>query len=463
MRTRVRVSWAIGAAIAVVFALSPASATAASGGFRQIPRPKNVIVMISDGCGYNHIAAADLYQHGATGTQGYEKWPVRIAMSTYPVGQAYDPTLAWATFEYVKSGYTDSAAAATAMSTGVKTGNGAIGVGPDGQRLKHMLERAEELGKATGVITTVELSHATPAGFAAHNAGRGNYADIAKEMVYKSAIEVVMGCGHPQFDDNGNALTTDPATWEYGYVGGRDTWQALLAGTAGGDADGDGADDPWTVVTSLTAFRDLATGPTPKRVFGVAEVAQTFQCNRSSVEGETKPYDAPLISTVPTLAEITKAALNVLDDDPDGLFLMIEGGAVDWASHANRSNRMIEEELDFDKAVEAVCEWVEHHGGWSQTLVIVTADHECGYLTGPGSGPGDGSTGPTWTPLANNGAGNLPGMQWKSGDHTNALVPFFAKGCGCRAFLNQPLGQDPKRGPYIDNIRLAGTVFDLWK
>lgn len=463
MRIRVRAVWAVATTIAVMLAFSPATAKGASPQLPNKPRPKNVIVMISDGCGYNHIAAADLYQHGAAGTQGYEKWPVRIGMSTYPVGRAYSPALAWATFEYVKGGCTDSAAAATAMSTGVKTGNGAIGVGPDGQRLKHMLERAEELGKATGVITTVELSHATPAGFAAHNAGRGNYADIAKEMVYHSAIEVVMGCGHPQFDDNGKALTTDPATWEYSYVGGRDTWQTLLAGTAGGDADADGVSDPWTVVTSLTAFRNLATGPAPKRVFGVAEVAQTLQCNRSGAEGETKPYDAPLISTVPTLAEMAKAALNVLDDDPDGLFLMIEGGAVDWASHANRSNRMIEEELDFDKAVEAVCEWVEQHGGWDQTLVIVTGDHETGYITGLGSGPGDGSTGPMWTPLVGNGAGNLPGMQWNSGDHTNSLVPFFANGCGCKAFLNQPLGQDPKRGPYMDNTRLTGTVFELWE
>jgi alkaline phosphatase len=128
------------------------------------PAAKNVIVMISDGCGYNQVNAASLYQYGRTGVQEYEKFPFKFAMSTYSVG-SYDPDLAWNSFDYVKSGPTDSAAAATAMSAGVKTYDAAIGVDVEKNRLKHIAERAEELGKATGVVTTVEFSHATPAGF----------------------------------------------------------------------------------------------------------------------------------------------------------------------------------------------------------------------------------------------------------------------------------------------------------
>jgi alkaline phosphatase len=447
---------------AAALASSPASAAGKGWRFFGQPRPKNVIVMISDGCGFNHVDAASLYQYGATGTQVYETWPVRLAMSTYMMGQTYEPELAWRYFRYVAREYTDSAAAATAMSTGVKTYGGAIGVDSDEWPLSHVLQRAEELGKATGVITSVQISHATPAGFVAHNVSRGNYAEIAREMVYGSAVDVVMGCGHPQFDDNGRRLTTDPATWEYRYVGGIETWNALRAGTAASDADGDGTDDAWTLVTSLAEFRGLMTGPTPRRVLGVAEAAQTLQYNRDAVEGEVKPYDTPLIPTVPTLAEMTKAALNVLDDDPDGLFLMIEGGAVDWASHGNSSSRLVEEQIGFNRAVEAVCEWVEHHGGWRETLVIVTADHETGYLTGPGSGAGTGPGDATWKPLVNNGVGELPGMQWNSGDHTDSLVPLYARGCGWHTFWLQKLTLDPVRGLTMGNTGIARIVFRLW-
>lgn len=153
----------------------------------------------------------------------------------------------------------------------------------------------------------------------------------------------------------------------------------------------------------------------------------------------------------------------MLDDDPDGFFLMIEGGAVDWAGHGNNSNRMIEEEVDFNRAVEAVCEWVERNGGWKHTLVIVTGDHETGYLTGPGSGAGDRLGGATWTPLVNNGPGNLPGMQWHSGGHTNALIPLYARGPGWPRFFLQPLKRDPRRGLYMDNTGLPRVLFKLWK
>ena len=88
-----------------------------------------------------------------------------------------------------------------------------------------------------------------------------------------------------------------------------------------------------------------------------------------------------------------------------------------------------------------------------ETLVIVTADHETGYLTGPGSDPG-------WEPLVNHGAGNPPGMEWHSNVHTNSLVPVYAKGAGAGYLAAYADEQDPVRGAYIDNTEIAHLVFE---
>jgi alkaline phosphatase len=422
------------------------------------PLAKNIIVMISDGWSFNHLEAVSYYEYGKDSRQIYERFPFNAAMTTYMAdtaetgygycGHGYDPALAWSDFEYVLKCYTDSAAAATALSTGVKTYQGAIGVDLDDQPLVHALEVAEEMGKATGVVTSVEWTHATPAGHVAHNVSRNNYAEIGQEMVYDSAADVIMGAGHPCYDADG---VFNDCTNTFKYVGGEDTWWDLEAGTAGGDANGDGEADPWVLVQERDEFQALMDGPTPERVLGTAQVYQTLQVNRSG-DYYADPYVVPLIESVPTLEEMTKAALNILDDDPDGLFLMVEGGAVDWASHGNGSGRMIEEAIDFERSVEAVVDWVKKNSNWGETVLIVTADHETGYLTGPGSDP-------DWMPIVNNGAGNLPGMEWHYDGHTNSLVGLSAKGDAARRFKQYADGDDPVRGRYIDNIEVAEVVF----
>ncbi len=428
---------------------------------------KNVIILISDGWGYNHIDATSYYQYGRAGTQVYEKFPTSIAMSTYeveratdgsPVVYGYDTELAWGDFDWVDyhsepNKTTDSASAATAMSTGVKTYNGYIGMDIDGNPLTHIVEYAEDLGKATGVVTSVEFSHATPAGFVAHNISRNNYAEIANEMIYDSAVDVIMGTGAPDYDNDGEPR--DPTGREK-YVGGATTWGDLTDDmvATGADADGDGLDDDWTVIRDRDDFQTLADGDTPDRVIGIPYVYATLQQSRSG-DSDADPYEVPLTETVPTLEEMTLAALNILDDDEDGFFLMVEGGAVDWANHAHQSGRMIEEQTDFNMAVEAVVDWVHENSNWGETLVIVTGDHECGYLTGPGSDP-------TWEPIVNNGAGNLPGMEWHSDEHTNQLVPFFAKGDVARFFDAYADEVDIVRGYYMDNTEIVDVVIDLW-
>ncbi len=419
----------------------------------EAPVAKNIVVMISDGCGYNHIDAASLFQHGEVGTQVYESFPFKRAITTYSAdGDGYDPERAWKQFDYVKQGTTDSAAAATAMSTGVKTRNRAIGVDVSGKPLKHALERAEELGKATGVVTSVYLSGGTPAGFVAHSVSRDSYEAISREMILSSAVDVIMGTGHPWFDNDGKPLETAKS---FQYVGGQETWEGLQAGRVGADADRDGCPDRWKLIQTRHEFQALAVGPTPKRIIGVPRVHLTLQQSRSGKDDSVTndvPWEAPLIDTVPTLTEMARAALNVLDDDPDGFFLMIEGGAVDWASHACQSGRMIEEQIDFNNAVGAVVAWVEQNSNWDETLVIVTGDHECGYLTGPDSDP-------AWSPLSGNGPGRLPGMEWHGGGHTNSLIPLFVRGTAARALLSGVREKrDPVRGAYLDNTDVGRLI-----
>lgn len=453
-------------AAAVFFAASNL-ACAGKGGrgedvFIREARVKNIVLMVSDGCGYNHVEAVDYYQAGMKRAQAYERFPVRLGMSTYEyeyVGGGYellgyDPQKAWNDFEYVKTFAADSASAATAMSTAHKTRDGAVGVDINGDPLHHLAQRAEELGMATGVVTSVPWSHATPAAFIAHSHDRDDYQAIAVEMIESSATDVIMGCGHPWYDDDGKPK----ASPSYRYVGGEDTWNALMAGTAGTavDADHNGVlDDAWTLVCERSQFQALASGPTPKRVCGTARAYSTLQQKRRG-DGGAAPYIVPLNQDVPTLAEMTEAALNVLDDDGDGFFLMVEGGAVDWASHANQGGRMIEEQVSFNEAVEAVIAWVNKNSDWDETLLVVTADHECGYLCGPGS-----AAARSVLPLANNGAGNVPGLEWNSGDHTNSLVPLYAMGRTSQLLHLYADECDPVRGLYVDNVELGKFLLSL--
>jgi alkaline phosphatase len=454
-----------------VIALLTSGATAKGPKDGKPRKPKNVFILISDGCGFNHVLAADYYAAGKARAQEYEKFPERYACSTFSYYGSYDPELAWSSFDQVMSGATDSASAGTAISAGIKTYDAGIGVDIDGNPAKHLMERAEELDKATGVVTSVEFSHATPAAFVAHNVSRNNYSAIANEMLVDSAADVIIGCGHPFYDDNGSART--PTSSQYGYVGGKTTWEALTdsdgdgTGLVGADADGDGTADEWTFIEDLADFEKLAKGKKvkgkkkneqiPARLCGVPRVYTTLQQNRGG-DRTAEPFAVALNSGVPTLRQMTLAALTVLSRDKDGFVVMVEGGAVDWAGHANQMGRMIEEQGEFNDMVDAVCDWIEGNGGWGDNLVIVTADHETGYLLGPDSAA-DG----TWNPLVNNGKGEVPGHEWNSGNHTNSLVPFYARGSGARLFGDRVVGADPVHGKYIDNTSIAKVIFSLFE
>ena len=342
--------------------------------------PKNVILMISDGQGYNTVKATDYY----TGSKAvYESFPTQYSVSTFSAGTptipswGYDPAKAWSDFSYKNSHFTDSASAATALATGVKIYDNVLNIDTSGNKLKTITEISQDLGKASGVVTTVEWSHATPAGMYAHNASRNNYAEIANEMVSStSPLNVVMGAGNPNYDNSGNyQLTPNDAK----YVGGNATWSALNAGTLNG----------YKLIQDKAAFEALANTPNAAvtKVVGTVDAFETTQQSRTGKPADpANPSGTQFNDNVPSLATMSTGALNVLNKNSKGFFLMIEGGAVDWANHANQLDRMIEEEMDFNASVQAVVDWVTNNSSWADTLLIVTADHECGDLWGPTPG-----------------------------------------------------------------------------
>lgn len=449
--------------------------------------PKNVILFISDGCGFNHVDAASYYQFGKTGEQIYEKFPVALAMSThYFGGSIYNPDSAWSKFDWVKKKPTDSAASGTSMATGQKSYKGALSVDTLKNKLTTIVDKFELDGKSTGVISTVPFSNATPAVFVAHNANRQNYREIALEMILESKVDVIMGGGHPFYNPNGTLVNEladryvgEKEMWdmnnggqpissedgkllaesEYRYVGGKKVWDLLSSGKAGNDADGDGKIDYWNLIQDRKSFQKYMTGETPSRLIGVFKSGQASQVERDTTNENWTPFSVPFMETIPTLKEMTTAAINVLDENKNGFFLMAEGGAVDWAAHEHVLNRTIEEQVDFNLAIEAACSWVEKNSSWDETLIIVTADHETGYLVGPGSNIENGnSIASKWKPLKNNGINKMPDVEWHTGSHTNSLVPFYAKGKGSDLFLKLVKGKDPVYGDYIDNTDIGNII-----
>lgn len=434
-------------AVAAALAASPASATVA----------KNVILMISDGQGFNTIQATDYY----TGTTGvYESFDVKFAMQTSSANNpaGYNAASMATSFTYAKSGATDSASAATAMYTGVKNYDGQVNWSTSGQPLTTYFENAAQAGRSIGAVTSVEFSHATPAAVYGHNSSRNNYSAIANEGIYgdyNGNLKVLMGAGNGDYNDS-NSYQTSVSDQ---YVGGTTTWNDIK--------DTNGANG-FALVDSKAEFEALTTGATPEKVIGVAQVATTLQQARSNPAGNFDTKN----SNVPTLETMTKGALNVLDNDSDGFAVMIEGGAIDWANHANQLDRMIEEQIDFNNAVQAVVDWVNANSSWDETLLIVTADHECGYLWGSGTGSfvdvnGNGvfDNGVDYGHVVNNGVGVLPGAKFYSGDHSNSLVPVFAKGAGSELLASYVIGTDSNlasrynldgswTGQYIDNTSL---------
>lgn len=255
------------------------------------------------------------------------------------------------------SGVTDSAAGATALATGQKTWNYTVAMDRDGAPLTTILEVARARGLATGVVTTDTLTGATPASFVAHTPSRGDRSGIAEQLA-ATPPDVVLG-------------------------GGRNDLEGPFAGL----------DVQWVTTRDALA----AAVPDERPLVGVF-AAYTF------------PYVVDGYLEEPPLSEMVAKALDVLEDDPDGFFLVVEGARIDHASHGNDGDRVHQETAAFDEAVATAIRWADD-GGFDPTL-LVTADHECGGLEVSGGGE----------------AGTVPDSAWRWGDHTNADVPVFGRG-----------------------------------
>ncbi|MGY1593894.1 alkaline phosphatase [Geodermatophilus sp. SYSU D00708] len=318
--------------------------------------PRSVVLVVGDGMGAAQREAGRLDQEGAHGRPAMDSLAVAGEQTTAPD----DPTTA----------VTDSAAAATAWATGVRTRNGAISLDPQGNPLTPLGTEAADAGIATGVVTTAEVTDATPAAFFATTPDRDAQEDIAGQYLEDGGPAVVLGGGADRW--SGGLLD---AARGRGYATVTDG--AGLA-AAGGDR-----------VLGLFARGPLYGGPS-----GVS------------------------------LAELTRAALARLSADPDGFFLLVEEEGVDATGHDNAGAGLLAALRALDDAVQVVRDHVAAH---PDTLLVVAGDHETGGLSVEvgGSVP-VGDDGPF--PVA--GSDRAFVLRWATDGHTGAPTPVTAEGPG---------------------------------
>ena len=325
---------------------------------------RNVILLIGDGMGDSEITIARNYSVGAAGRLNLDRLPLTGAMTTYSV-QESNPALP----DYVP----DSAATGSAWATGVKTSNGRISTSPGTDKdLATLLELAENLSIRTGIVTTAELTDATPAVLAAHVNNRscqgpqdmtpcpqdrraaGGPGSIAEQMVSKG-VDVLMGGGKQRFDQviDGGA-----------YAGKTVTQQAVTLG--------------YPLVT--TAAEMQAAKPGNRKLFGL------FSAGNMSLEWTGLPAaiggtptqrctEGQRPANEPSLAAMTQKAIDLLTQAQrgrGGFFLQVEGASIDKQDHAANPCGQIGETVAFDQAVKVALDFAARN---PQTLVIVTADH----------------------------------------------------------------------------------------
>jgi alkaline phosphatase len=262
---------------------------------------------------------------------------------------------------------TDSGAAGTALATGIKTNNGYIGMDPDGNPVKSILHISGENGLSTGVVVSCAVTHATPAAFVAHQPSRNMTEEIALDFL-NTDIDVFIGGGNDHF-----AKRRD----------GRNLLEEL-------EADG------FTIALNMDEARDVSSGKL------AALVAPNHPPRYRDARGDMLP-------------EGTQIALELLSQNQDGFFLMVEGAQIDWGGHDNDVDYIIGEMLDFDRAIGKALEFARKDG---ETLVIVTSDHDTGGMGIHGFNPETRTVSAGWTTTG----------------HTGLMQPVFAWGPGAEEF-----------------------------
>jgi alkaline phosphatase len=360
-------------------------------------QPRAIILLIGDGMGVGQRTAARWH---AVGQEG------QLAMDAMPVS-------GWSRTGSADSAITDSAAAGTALATGVKTNNRLISMDPYSNTLATILEHAQARGMAVGLVTTVQMAHATPAVFASHVPKRSMMTEIASQMMERQ-VDVLLGGGEDEF-------LPSAETGCYPQAGER---------TDGRNLVDEAVAVGYTYVCTPTAFAAVPT--TTTRLLGLF-----------ADEGMTRPFS-------PTLAQMTQKSIDILSQDPEGFFLMVEGGQIDWACHANDAANAITDTIDFDAAVAVAQTYAATN---PNALVIVTGDHETGGMSVTLDQTGDPKEdGPFRMP-----DDTLFYVNWLTTTHTAANVPTTAQGV-----FSDLLDQRTDENTYIYDVMYELVEPDVW-
>ena len=327
---------------ALIAVLAWAGSAEAQSGEPMGGRAKNVIIFIGDGMGTSH---RDLIRYATVGTER------QLAMDSMPVaGRSETSPLDPEAF------VTDSAAGGTAIATGVKTFNGAAGVDVDENPVQSVLEQAGQAGKATGLVTDSQVTDATPASFGAHVPDRDEQSEIARQYIEDSRPDVILGGGEDYWYPEG-----DPGSFPDEPEVDPEEKSVGSEGNLVKKAEGSG----YQYVTNAAELQ-TASGP---RILGLFANEEMFQ---QAPGGAGAVYD-PSVS----VPEMTQKAIDVLSQNPNGFFLMVEEEGIDEMAHQSNSELVIKSGQQLDEAVKVGQSYAQSD---PDTLVIVTADHETGSL-----------------------------------------------------------------------------------
>lgn len=292
-------------------------------------KAKYVFYFIGDGMGVNQVTGTEMYLAQKKGVIGVES----LNFTQFPI-------VNFATTYSKYNSVTCSAAAGTALATGSKTKNGTIGM--DSLRknpLYSVAVKAKNAGKKVGITTSVSIDHATPAAFYAHQPERGMYYEIATDLP-KTGFDFYAGSGFLQYKSK------------------KDTAAASVKSIL--------RDSGYVIIEGVEEFKEKA-GEASKVVF----------MQRKGAGSSSLPYAIDRKESDLTLAQITENAVDYLSKNNDqGFFLMVEGGKIDWACHANDAATVFQEVIDIDAAVKVALDFYKKHP--DETLIVITADHETG-------------------------------------------------------------------------------------
>ena len=290
--------------------------------------------------------------------------------------------------------YTDSAASATSMTCGVKTYNDAVNLDHNGIPLESIAHLAQQKGYAVGVVTSVPISHATPAYSYAHNVHRDDYQDLSRDLLGLPSIthsrplpglDVLIGCGFgvEKAQDHGQGVNFVPGNryltaTDLNAVnvsnGGKYIVTKREPGVAGNFGLSSASAEAIREHQRLFGFYGATGGGAFSGNLPLQGSARNYQPGPGRTTRDIS-YSAADLHENPTLAEMTTAAIDVLASRADGFWLMVEAGDVDWVNHDSNLDASIGAVLAGDDAVKVITDWVEIHGGWNDAVMIVTGDH----------------------------------------------------------------------------------------